>query len=85
MNKMRVQLDPGKVSTQLDYIQRDITMLRSNDLKEIKSAIKEMADKQDNQDTRITSLETKLGVIGVISIAFTTLAASLATWIGVKN
>jgi hypothetical protein len=82
---MTTKLDPGKVSTQLDYIQRDITMLRSNDIKDIKATLKEVADKQDAQDNRITSLETKVGVIGTISIAFTTIAASIAAWIGVKS
>jgi peptidoglycan hydrolase CwlO-like protein len=65
------------IATKLDYIQADI--------REIKSVIKEVSDKQDKQDNRITSLETKAGVIGVISVAFTTIAASIATWIGVKN
>jgi len=65
------------IATKLDYIQRDIL--------EVKTVLKEVADKQDKQDNRITSLETKTGIIGVISVAFTTLAASIATWIGVKN
>ena len=60
-------------------------MLRSNDIKDIKATLKEVADKQDAQDNRITSLETKVGVIGTISIAFTTIAASIAAWIGVKS
>jgi hypothetical protein len=82
---MTKTLDPGEVLTQLEYIQRDIAMIRSNDMREIKATLKEVADKQDAQDNRITSLETKVGVLGVISIAFTTVASSIAAWLGVKS
>jgi len=65
------------ITTKLDYIQRDIL--------EVKTVLKEVADKQDKQDNRITSIETKVGVIGTISIAFTTMAASIAAWLGIRS
>lgn len=65
------------IATKLDYMARDI--------QEIKEVIREIAEKQDNQDNRLTSLETKTGLVGAISIAFTTIAASIATWLGVRS
>jgi chaperonin cofactor prefoldin len=65
------------IATKLDYIQADI--------REIKSVIKEVSDKQDKQDNRITAVETKVGVLAVISMAFTTLAASISAWLGIKS
>jgi hypothetical protein len=65
------------IATKLEYV--------ASDIREIKAIIKEMADKQDKQDNRLTSLETKTGLVGAISIAFTTIAASVAAWLGTRS
>lgn len=65
------------IATKLDYISRDV--------QEIKQIIKEMSEKQDHQDNRLTSLETRTGLVGAISIAFTTIAASVAAWLGTRS
>lgn len=65
------------IATKLDFMARDLS--------EVKQTVKEIADKQDRQDNRLTSLETKTGMVGAISIAFTTIAASIATWLGVRS
>jgi len=65
------------IATKLDFMARDLS--------EVKQTVKEIADKQDKQDNRLTSLETKTGLVGAISIAFTTIAASIATWLGVRT
>ena len=85
MSKLDSSENIAVVFAKLEYIQRDIAMIRSNDMKEIKATLKEVSDKQDIQDSRITSLETKMGVIGVISIAFTTISASIAAWLGIRS
>jgi hypothetical protein len=84
MTKLDSAENIAVVFAKLEYIQRDIAMIRSNDMKEIKATLKEVADKQDKQDNRITSLETKVGIIGVISLTFTALASSVAAWLGQK-
>ena len=65
------------IATKLDFMARDLS--------EVKQTVKEIADKQDKQDNRLTSLETKTGLVGAISIAFATIAASIATWLGVRT
>jgi hypothetical protein len=65
------------IATKLDFMARDLS--------EVKQTVKEIADKQDKQDNRLTSLETKTGLVGAISIAFTTIAASIATWLGIRS
>lgn len=71
------KVDLAVINTKLEYIQ--------SDLGTIKQTLDEINKITDRHESRLTSVETKIGILGAISIAFTTLSASIAAWLGVKN
>lgn len=68
------KIDLAVINTKLNYIQADIT--------EIKQTLKDMGTTTDNHSSRISSLETQTKNISVFQAIFTTIAASIAAWLG---
>jgi len=68
------KIDLAVITTKLNYIQSDIT--------EIKQTLKDMSNITDQHSSKIASLETQTKNISIFQAVFTTLAASIAAWLG---
>ena len=75
---------PSQYGEQIARIdERTETMM--DDCKDIKRELRAMNDRQRKDHEKITELETKMGIVGGLQAAFTSIAALLAAWWGTQR